>query len=423
MRRWIQPLFASCMAVFLVVIVFVSGAAVGATVPSVRESAESLLTRSLPVSPSENVSPSPETGKATPVSREDLFAPFWEVWDILHEEYVDQPVDNIALMRGAIRGMLEALGDEHTAYMDPDEYRQANMGLEGSYEGIGAWVDTDSEYLTIISPMPGSPAEEADLQPGDQIIAIDGEDMTGIDGNLVIRKVLGPAGSSVVLTIARETVEAPFDVTVKRGSIEIPSVESRILEDGIGYVRLYTFGEKTNRELEQALRSVQAEGARGVILDLRGNGGGYLDTAIGVSSQFIAQGVIVTERFGDGREEIYKAESGGLATDWPMAVLIDGGSASASEIVAGAIQDAGRGKLIGETSFGKGSVQNWVPLKDDQGAVRVTIARWYTPNGRQIHGQGLDPDIAVSYTEADAAADRDPQLDKALEELRSLLVE
>jgi carboxyl-terminal processing protease len=423
MRRVIPPLFASCLAILLVVVIFVSGAAVGATVPAIRQAAEGLFAATSPASTSQAPAETPLSGTLTPETRDDLFAPFWEVWDILHEDFVDQPLDNTALMRGAIRGMLDALGDEHTAYMDPDEYRQANMGLEGSYEGIGAWVDTDSEYLTIISPMPGSPAEKAGLEPGDQIIAIDGEDMTGIDGNLVIRKVLGPAGSTVVLTIAREGAEDPFDVTVTRGSIEIPSVESNLVEEGIGYVRLYSFGENTNRDLEKALRSLKAADARSVILDLRGNGGGYLDTAIEVSSQFISQGEIVTERFGDGREQVYKAAAGGLATDWPMAVLIDGGSASASEIVAGAIQDAGRGKLIGETSFGKGSVQNWVPLKDDQGAVRVTIARWYTPNGRQIHGQGLEPDIAVPFTEADAQADRDPQLDRALEVIRGLVAE
>jgi carboxyl-terminal processing protease len=423
MRRWIQPLFASCLAVLLVFIIFLSGAAVGATVPVVQQAGQSWLAALRPASPSTGGTPSPGMPGGTPLSSETLFAPFWEVWELIHNEYVDQPVDNTALMRGAIRGMLDALGDEHTAFMDPDEYRQANMGLEGAYEGIGAWVDTDSEYLTIISPMPDSPSEKAGLQPGDQIIAVDGQDMTGIDGNLVIRKVLGPAGSSVVLTILRESAGLPFDVSVKRESIEIPSVEGRILEDGIGYVRLYTFGENTNRDLQAALRSLQTDGARGVILDLRGNGGGYLNTAIDVASQFVAKGVIVTERFGDGREEVYKAEKGGLATDWPMVVLIDGGSASASEIVAGAIQDSGRGKLIGEASFGKGSVQNWVPLRDDQGAVRVTIARWYTPSGRQIHGLGLSPDTAVPIREADVAADRDPQLDKAIEVLRSQLAE
>jgi len=420
MRRWIQPLIASCLAILLVLIVFLSGAAVGATVPAVQEVGRSLLTTVLPTSPSAGGTPSPGAPGGTPISREVLFAPFWEVWDIVHHDFVDQPVDNTSLMRGAIRGMLDALGDEHTAYMDPDEYRQANMGLEGAYEGIGAWVDTDSEYLTIISPMPGSPAEKAGLQPGDQIIAVDGQDMAGTDGNLVIRKVMGPAGSSVVLTIRRESEAHPFDVTVQRESIEVPSVESRILEDGIGYVRLYTFGENTNRDLQAALRSLKDGGAHAVILDLRGNGGGYLNTAIEVASQFVANGVIVTERFGDGREKVYEAEKGGLATDWPMAVLIDGGSASASEIVAGAIQDSGRGKLVGEASFGKGSVQNWVPLKDDQGAVRVTIARWYTPSGRQIHGVGLSPDIAITVSEADAAAKRDPQLDRAIEELRGL---
>jgi carboxyl-terminal processing protease len=371
------------------------------------------LPLSLPSLTPRETSPSSET--RTPQDREELFAPFWQSWDIVHEQFVDQPVDDEALMRGAISGMLNALGDQHTSYMDPDQYNQANIPMEGEYEGIGAWVDPNAEYLTIVSPMPDSPAETAGLKPGDQIIGIDGEDMTGIDGNLVIRKVLGRAGTEVTLTIRREGVEDPFDVTLERAHIVVPSVESEMLEGNIAYVQLFNFGDKTTDELRNALEEVMIEEPGGLVLDLRNNGGGALRTAIEVASEFIGDGVIMYEEYGDGTRDTYSAERGGLATEIPIVVLINEGTASASEIVAGAIQDHGRGQLVGVTSFGKGSVQIWTPLDNDQGAVRVTIARWLTPDGRTIHETGLEPDIVVELTEADITAERDPQLDKALE--------
>ncbi len=353
--------------------------------------------------------------------REKLFAPFWQTWDLVHKEFVDQPVDDVKLMQGAISGMLNSLGDKHTSYMDPDQYRQQNMPLDGEYEGIGAWVDVTGEYVTITSPMPNSPAERAGLRPADTVIAVDGEDMTGIDGNLVLRRILGPAGSEVKLTIRREGTE-PFDVTIVREKIVVPSVILEMKEDGIAYLSLTTFGEKTDAELVKALKEMRAQNAKGLILDLRNNGGGYLNTAIDVASQFVAGGkVVMLEDFGDGSRKTYKAKSGGLAVDIPMVVLINKGTASASEIVTGALQDYERAKVIGEVSYGKGSVQNWVPLVDEQGAVRITIARWLTPNERQIHEVGLEPDYLVELTEEDYKNNLDPQYDKALEVLKGLI--
>jgi carboxyl-terminal processing protease len=349
--------------------------------------------------------------------REQLFRPFWETWQIVHDQYVDQPVDDEALMRGAIKGMLDALEDDHTSYMDPEQYQRANIPLQGEYEGIGAWVDPNREYLTITSPMPGSPAEQAGLKPGDQIIAIDGDDMTGIDGNLALRRVLGPAGTSVTLTISREGVDLPFDVVIKRASINVPSVESEMLEGNIAYIQLLTFGDHTTADLRSSLQELMRQNPEGLILDLRNNVGGYLHTAIEVASEFIGDGVIMYEEYGDGKIKTFEALKGGRATKIPMVVLINEGSASASEIVAGAIQDRGRGLLVGTTSFGKGSVQHWTELKNNQGAVRVTIARWLTPDKRQINKLGLEPDIAVILNEEDIESERDPQLDKAIEYL------
>jgi carboxyl-terminal processing protease len=357
----------------------------------------------------------PPQETSTLVDLEQLFEPFWQSWDLVHDLYIDQPVIDEMMMQGAIKGMLESLGDQHSSYMDPDQYRQANIPVEGSYEGIGAWVDATSEYLTIVSPMPDSPAEKAGLLPGDQIIAIDGEDMTGIDGSLVIRKVLGPAGTSLTLTIFREGEPEPFDVTLERARIEIPSVEYEVLDGDIAYIKLFSFSGNATEEFTAALEDLMDQEPVAMILDLRNNPGGERDTAVEISSQFIADGVIMYQEYGDGSRDSFEAVKGGLATDIPLVVLINEGSASASEIVAGAIQDYERGTLVGMVSFGKGSVQNWIPLVDDQGLVRVTIARWLTPKGRTIHELGVEPDIEVEYTEEDFLNELDPQLDKAIE--------
>jgi carboxyl-terminal processing protease len=357
-----------------------------------------------------------EPRAGTPQELIELFQPFWQTWDIVGADYVEQPVDEEAMMQGAISGMLESLGDQHTSYLDPDMFERANAQLEGEeYEGIGAWVDITGDYLTIISPMPGSPAEKAGLQPNDKVIAVDGEDMTGIDGELVRQRVIGPKDTKVLLTIQREGVEEPFDVEVERASIVVPSVDYRMLDEDIAYIQLYTFGDKTGRDLRAVLKELLAQEPVGLILDLRYNGGGFLNTAIEVVSEFIGDGVVMYEEYGDGSRDTYNAKRGGRATEIPLVVLINEGSASASEIVAGAIQDRERGFLVGATSFGKGSVQNYTSLINDQGAVRITIARWLTPNGRQIMVIGLEPDYVVEFTEEDFENDIDPQLDKAIE--------
>jgi carboxyl-terminal processing protease len=413
-KNWIWILLGVIAGSILTAGIFTSGVMAGYYV------GHSTIDGSLPFLPETTLKQLPlgNTNKdyddSPPEDIDDLFAPFWEAWDIVHEEYVDQPIDDEAMMRGAIDGALNALGDEHTTYMDPSTYEQANIPLQGSYEGIGAWVDTNAEYLTIVSPMPGSPAEEAGLEPGDRVIAVDGENVTGIDANIVIRSVLGPAGTTVNLTIAREGETELLEFKIVRAEIDIPSVHNEMLEGGIGYIQLFSFSNSTSSDLRSAIRDLEDQDMSALILDLRGNGGGFLFSAIDVSSEFIEDGLILTERFGDGTQETYEANGRGLATGIPLIVLVDGGSASASEIVAGAIQDYERGILLGETTFGKGSVQNWIPLEDNQGAVRVTVARWYTPNDRQIHEEGLEPDVVVEFTDDDFEAGEDPQLDEAI---------
>ncbi len=362
---------------------------------------------------------SPEQQSATPSEYQVLFSPFWEAWNLVHENFVDQPVDDIALMRGAISGMMNALGDQHSSYMDPKDFADANSSLEGEYEGIGAFVDTTTEYLTITSPIPGSPAERAGLMPGDQIVAIDGKDMTGIAAEVARTKVLGPANTVVHLTVLRDGEDKLLEFDVTREKITMKSATGKMLDSGIAYIQVTTFGDKTTPELLAALTDVMAQDPKGIILDLRNNGGGYLTTSVEVTSQFLADGVVLYEQYGDGTRTTYDVLPDGMATDTniPMVVLINEGSASASEIVAGALQDSGRAKLVGVTSYGKGSVQNWIPLSGDNGAVRITIAKWLTPNENTIHEIGLTPDVVVERTEEDYKANLDPQLDKAVEVL------
>ena len=363
----------------------------------------------------------PEQQSSTPEEYQTLFAPFWEAWNIVHNNFVDQPLDDVALMRGAIRGMMDAVGDKQTYYMDPVVYESATSQLSGDYEGIGAYVDTQGEYLTIISPIEGSPAEAAGLKPGDQIIAIDGVDMTGTAPEEARQKVLGPAGTTVKLTVARKGQEEPLEFVITRATITIPSVTGKMLENDIAYIDINQFGDKTTSELNAVLDELIAQNPKGVIIDLRNDGGGYLQTSIEVASEFIDKGVILYEQYGDGTRDTYNALGNGRATDLPIVVLVNEGSASASEILAGALQDYGRAKLVGVQSYGKGSVQQWIPLSNDNGAARVTVARWLTPKERLIDGVGLTPDFVVELTEDDAANNRDPQLDKAIEVLLDLI--
>jgi carboxyl-terminal processing protease len=363
----------------------------------------------------------PDGQSATPAELQSLFTPFWEAWNIVHTQFVDQPVDDLALMQGAIRGMMEALGDQQTFYMDPELYTNETQSLQGEYEGIGAYVDLDGEYLTIVSPIAGSPAELAGLHPGDKVIAIDDEDMTGTPPEEVRLKVLGPEGSKVKLTIIREGETEPLQFAITRARITIHSAEGKMLENGIGYIDINTFGDKTTQELRAALQNVMKQDPKGIVIDLRNNPGGYLNTAIEVSSEFIDKGVIMYEQYGDGRRDQYEALGNGQATEVPIVVLINEGSASASEILAGALQDYERAKLVGVKSYGKGSVQNWQPLSNNQGAARVTIAKWLTPKERAIDHVGLTPDVWVEMTPEDFTAGRDPQLDAAVETLKAII--
>ena len=411
MNKNLRAVLLSCVVIVLVVCSFGGGFAAG---------------HFMPIGSAANPFPLTNGNQGgTPSDLTTLFAPFWTAWKLVHQQYVDQPLNDTLLMQGAISGMLQSLGDAHTIYVNPQDYQSETSTLAGNYAGIGAFVDTAGKFLTITKPIPGSPADKAGLLQGDQIIAVDGKDVTGMIPENVRQMVLGKEGTVVKLTIKRPSLTAPFDVQITRAIIALPSVTSKMLANNIAYIQLTSFGDTTASELHTQLPALLAQNPKGLILDLRYNGGGYLETAIAVASEFIPSGVIVSEKDGSGKITPHDATPGGLATNkkLPMIVVVNAFSASASEIVAGALQDTGRAKLLGVTTYGKGTVQIWTALSSDknvnQGAVAITIARWLTPKGNTIDKKGLTPDFVVQMTAADEKAGKDPQLDAAVKQLTS----
>jgi len=340
---------------------------------------------------------------------------FWEVWEIVQEDFDGQLPPEDELTYAVIRGLLESLDDEYTRFTPPEAAELVRERMEGTFEGIGAFVEENEEGLTeIVRPMDGQPADLAGLQAGDVVIGVDGESVLDRTLEEVIALIRGPEGTDVTLTIRREGVE-PFDVTITRAFIEIPIVESEMLEEGVAYLRLTSFSANAEEQLAVALEELLAQNPEGLILDLRDNPGGFLDQSIAVADLFLPEGVVLYERSRtrDDIDEVYRAETGDLAEEIPMAVLINAGSASASEIVAGAIRDYERGVLIGETTFGKGSVQLTHTLSDGS-ELRVTIARFYLPSNESISGNGIEPDIAVATPE-DLGGENDDQIQEAIE--------
>jgi len=348
---------------------------------------------------------------------DDLFSPYLEAWEIVHDQYLEQPVNDIDMMHGSIQGMMGSLGDPYSAYLDPEEFREQNAPLEGEYTGIGAWVDTSGEFLIIVSPMPNSPAEDVGLKPGDVVKKIDNQDVTNLDPSLVLRKILGPADTQVIITIIREGEPDLLEFEITRAVIPVPSVESELKNEHIGYIRLYTFGTNSYDDFSQAVTQLLGQGADNLIIDLRNNTGGYVDSAIDITSIFLEEKVVLIEEWGDGTTKDYLTSKDPITLDTPIYILVNKGTASASEITAGALQDYNRAILIGTTTFGKGLIQNWIPLKGDNGAIRISIAHWLTPYGRQLQDLGLTPDIEIEFTETDYYNGIDTQLEKAIEEI------
>lgn len=358
---------------------------------------------------------------------------FTEVLEIIKKSYVEE-VNTEDLITGAIEGMLNSL-DPYSAYLSPDMYREFEVETKGSFGGLGIEIAIKDGILTVIAPIEDTPAYRAGIKAGDKILKINGELTKGLSLMECVKRLRGPKGTEVTITIVREGFVQPKDITIMRDIIKIQSVKFRTLEKGYGYLRLLQFQEKTSEDVAaalDALKQANPEGINGLVLDLRNNPGGLLDQAVKVTDFFLDHGVIVTIR---GREEKGKEDDGekttfmahkeGTVPSWPMVVLVNEGSASASEIVAGALQDYGRAVILGTKTFGKGSVQNIIgPLEDGSG-IRLTTARYYSPNGRPIQDEGIHPDIVlrekeVSPEEGMKDVKEDYQLNRALEHLKGL---
>lgn len=354
-----------------------------------------------------------------PPEAEEVFDPFWEVWNLVNSQYFDQPLEAENLMEGAIEGMLARLDDPNTRYLEPAVEESARDSMEGEIQGIGVLVEMVDEQITVVSPFEGSPAERAGIRPGDVLIEADGVDLVGMDLSEAAALIRGPAGTEVQLVILRG--EETIELSVTRDVVQIPSVRGEMLEENLAYVRLSRFGNRTPEELSEVLENLLSQNARGMILDLRNNPGGGLDSSVEIADAFLEEGVVLIEEFGTGRERVFRSSDSGLAEDVPLVVLINEGSASASEVLAGAIRDQERGVLVGSTSFGKGTVQTWHALSNG-GGVRITTARWITPDGEWVNETGIMPDVVVPTPEnppADLADD--PQLQAAIEELREMI--
>ncbi len=345
---------------------------------------------------------------------EEQFQIFWEAWRLVENEfYSEDALDYQEMTYGAVRGMVASLGDPHTAFLSPPQADMFSQDLQGSFGGIGVTIGTtDDGFLLVVRLITGGPAEKSSLKPGDAILEVDGTSVKGMAMTEAISLIRGPAGTEVSLLVRHAESGDSEPVVLTRGIIQIPTVESRMLDSGIGYLHLWEFNDRAADLTRASLQELLENQPRGLILDLRGNPGGYLHIVEKIASEFIADGLIVIERSSDGQETKHEASGRGIATEIPLVVLVDGDSASASEILAGAIQDYGRGMLIGQRTYGKGSVQVTERLSD-RSALAVTIRRWYTPADRGIDGTGLTPDIEVAVTQEDLEAQRDPQLERA----------
>ncbi len=353
------------------------------------------------------------------------FSLFWKVLDRLEKRYVDQDklIDKRELVYGAIEGMVNALGDPYTVFLKPVESKKFEEQIKGSFGGVGIEIGMRKEVLTVIAPIKNTPAEKAGIQAGDLIIKIDDQDSTGLSIDEAVTKIRGKKGTAVKLTIARTSLKEPKDFSIVRDEIKIPTVEWKLIENtagrkNIAHLQLFVFNRNVDTEFNKIVKEILSSEAESIVLDLRNNPGGLLDSSINIASTFLSPDqVVVSERFADKTETVLKTVNGSPLKKYPLVILINKGSASASEILAGALRDNRQIKIIGETSFGKGSVQELLdfPESSERATLKVTIAKWYTPSGVSISDEGIKPDIEVKRTEEDIENNRDPQLEKAVE--------
>lgn len=336
------------------------------------------------------------------------------VWDHIHDSFVNQPVDDKALIYNAIAGMVAGLGDPYSAYFTPEEASSFLSEIHGEFSGIGAEIASKKDRITVVSPLPDSPAEKAGVRAGDHVLLVDGVDVTAMSVSEVVSRIRGEKGTTVTLVMQRDGVNEPLEFAIVRDTIQIQSVKWSWMSDArIAHIEVSSFSDDTIPAFQEAMDTIVAEQAEGIVLDLRNNPGGYLNGAVDLTAQFVEKGsVVLYERRADGSEKSYTTDMQPASTAIPLVVLINEGSASAAEIVTGALKDLGRAQVIGETSFGKGSVQD-VKTFQDGSLLKLTIAHWLTPNKTVIQDTGVVPTYTIEMTAEDFSQDRDPQLDAA----------
>ncbi len=361
-----------------------------------------------------------QSNTTPPPGAEQDFAPFWQVYNMIQSDYIDK-VDTATLVDGATKGLVNSLGDQYSGYMNPEVYGLINSDLSGEFNGIGVIIHTDetTKAITVVGLLDGAPAAASGIQPGDIFVAVDGKDVTGMNQTDLAGLVRGAEGTDVTITMLRG--DKHIDFTITRAHITVPNIETKVLNDNVGYIKLNQFTATARADLDQALKDVDVNNRRGLILDLRDNPGGLLSSAIDVASAFIQSGTVTTEDFGNNHTQTYDANGDYANIQVPIAVLVNGGSASASELLSGALQDRHIATIIGSQTLGKGTVQTWNQLVNG-GGVRLTIAKWLTPDGRWIHKLGITPDIQVEWANPTYQPNEDdPQLDAAEHYLESLV--
>jgi len=363
--------------------------------------------------PAPGVQPAPAAQPSAPKSASQNFALVTEVWDVLQRDYVEKnKLDSQKLSEGAVRGMIEALNDPYTSYIDPSSFKVDQESLRGSFEGIGAVVAIRDGQLMIVSPFTASPAEKAGIRPGDAIMAINGQPTKSLSLQEAVLKIRGPVGTSVKLTIRHADQKESLDVDIVRASVRIETVTLSVSDDKLAVLKISQFNQRTDQEVRAALEEAKGKGVKGIIIDLRNNPGGLLDVTVNVASQFLKDGLVLYEVDNEGRRTDWPVRPGGLAVNMPLVVLVNQYSASGSEVLAGAIQADKRAPLIGVKTFGKGSVNIIRPLSDG-GGLYVTHGRWFTPTGNLIEGKGLTPDIESPLPEGATETSPDTQMQKA----------
>lgn len=360
----------------------------------------------------------PQTsGEPTDLSKDVSMSLFWDVWKEVKSHYVKQPVSDADLFHGAVEGMVAALNDPYSMYFKPDLAEEFAKDLEGTFDGIGAEVGIKNDVITVIAPLPGTPAEKAGLRAGDKIVAIDDKPTVGMSTEAAVNLIRGKGGTIVTLTVMRTGKKDSLKLGIMRDKIVVKSVrwemKKTVAGQPIAYIQIRQFNDETAPLFAQAVQELTKQSPKGFIVDVRNNPGGYLDSAVQITSAFV-KGTVVIEKKYDGTETPLEANNAQTLAGVPTVVLVNQGSASASEIFAGALQDDNAATLVGKKTFGKGSVQDYQQLPDGS-ALKLTIAEWLTPKKRSINKEGITPDVDVDLTDEDANADKDPQLTKALE--------